>query len=154
MNRITLALFLLVSLAMACDRSPTQPAEQPVVIREMILAGDDGAYAYSHTDHWHGAPVVREGGTSGQALHFTNVTSAADDHVMPPIESWFTLADRPDLNVRVVVEDTTIARWSGDRTRGTLQGLKAGASRLTFVVRRGTTTIYEAPPLNFRVQER
>jgi hypothetical protein len=36
--------------------------------------------------------------------------------------------------------------------RGQLQGLRAGASRMSFVVRRGTTTIYEAPPLNFVVQ--
>jgi hypothetical protein len=50
------------------------------------------------------------------------------------------------------VEDTTIARWSGDRAGGTLAGLRAGASRLSIVVRRGSTTIYEAPPLNFRVQ--
>jgi hypothetical protein len=51
-----------------------------------------------------------------------------------------------------VVEDTTIGRWSGDRVRGTLNGLQAGASRMTIVVLRGTTTIYEAAPLNFIVQ--
>jgi hypothetical protein len=50
------------------------------------------------------------------------------------------------------VEDTTIGRWSGDRVRGQLQGLRAGASRMSFVVRRGTTTIHEVPPLNFIVQ--
>jgi hypothetical protein len=151
MRRLTLALLLLLALAAACDRSPTPPETQPVQIREMILVGDDGVYVFSHADHWHGAPVVRQGGTSGQTLHFTE--SEATDHVMPPIESWFTLADHPDLSVRVVIEDPAVATWSGDRTRGTLGGLRAGASRMTFVVLRGTTTIFESPPLNFRVQE-
>lgn len=41
---------------------------------------------------------------------------------------------------------------TGDRVNGTLHGLRDGASHISFVVRRGSTTIYEAPPLNFRVQ--
>jgi hypothetical protein len=67
---------------------------------------------------------------------------------------WFTLAGHPDHNLRVVIQDTTLARWSGDDVRGSLHGLREGASIISFVVRRGTTTIYEAPPLNFRVRVR
>jgi len=76
----------------------------------------------------------------------------ADDHDIPPVEEWFTLADHPDLSVQVVIEDPTLARWTGDRVRGQMEGLQEGASRISFVVRRGITTLYEAPPLNFRVQ--
>jgi hypothetical protein len=134
----------------ACDRSPTRLEE--LLVKEIILAIDDGTYAFSHTDHWHGAPTVRAGGDVGMNLYFTATRLAPDDHDMPPIEQWFTLEKHPDHSVRVVIEDTTIGRWSGDRVRGRLHGLRAGASRMTFVVLRGTTTIYEAPPLNFIVQ--
>ncbi len=140
--------------AVACaDREPTAPTVAGLTIREVILVASDGAVVYSHRDHWHGAPVVRAGGSVGLTLHFSAQQLAADDHDAPPVESWFTLRDKPaEYSVRVVVEDTTIARWTGDRTGGTLTGLRSGASRMSFVVRRGTATVYEAPPLNFRVQ--
>ncbi len=136
----------------ACDRSPSEPTVDGLTIREIIVAGDDGSYAFSHIDHWHGAPVVREAGSAGFTLHFTDRSLPPDEHDVPPVESWFTLEDHPDYSVRVVIEDEGVARWSGDRVRGTLQGLREGASRISFVVLRGTTTVYEAPPLNFRVQ--
>jgi hypothetical protein len=139
-------------LATACDGGPTIPAEEEVVVREIILAGDDGDFVFSHHDHWHGAPFVHAGANASYSLRFVNVRAPADDHDPAPVEQWFTLAAHPDHEVRVVIEDTTVARWSGDRVRGTLHGLREGASRMTFVVRRGTTTIYEGPPLNFRVQ--
>jgi hypothetical protein len=141
-------------LLVACDRSSsTEPDVDGLVIREVILAGSDGSFSFSHRDHWHGAPVVRAAGTLGITLHFTDAQLAPDDHDAPPVEQWFSLADKPaEYNVRVVIEDTTVARWTGDRRGGTLAGLRDGASRFSVVVRRGTTTIYEAPPLNFRVQ--
>lgn len=148
------ALLATVSLAVACtDRAPTAPTVDGLTVREVILMGSDGSVAFSHRDHWHGAPVVRAGESVGITMHFTALQLAADDHDAPPVEAWFTLRDKPaEYNVRVVVEDTTLARWSGDRVSGTLTGLRSGASRMSFVVRRGTATIYEAPPLNFRVQ--
>jgi hypothetical protein len=144
------ALVALSLMAVACDRSPTQLEE--LLVNEIILTIDDGTHAFSHSDHWHGAPAVRAGASMGMTMHFSSVRLTADDHDMAPVEQWFTLEGYPDHNVHVIVEDTTIGRWSGDRVRGNLYGLRAGASRMTFVVRRGTTTIYEAPPLNFVVQ--
>jgi hypothetical protein len=46
-----------------------------------------------------------------------------------------------------------VASWTGDRTSGRLAGLREGASRISFVIKRGTTTVYEAPALNFRVKQ-
>lgn len=151
MKKLTpIAVLVAALLASACDRSPTAPEE--LLVNEIILEVDDGTYAFSHIDHWHGAPAVRAGSSVGMTLHFTSIRQPADEHDPAPVNSWFTLEGHPEYNVRVVIEDTTVARWSGDRVRGSLEGLRAGASRMSFVVRRGTTTIYEAPPLNFIVQ--
>jgi len=146
------ALAAVLLLAGCGDSGPAEPTVDGVVVREIILEGDDGSWAFSHIDHWHGAPLVREGGSVGITMHFTDRQLPPDDHDIPPVEHWFSLADHPDHSVRVVIEDTTMARWTGDRVRGTLQGRSEGASRMSFVVLRGSTTIYEAPPLNFRVQ--
>jgi hypothetical protein len=136
----------------ACARDVTDPDDPALTIAEVILAGDDGSFTFSHTDHWHGAPTVRAGSSAGFTMHFTKTRRSADDHDAPAVEGWFSLGEHPDHNVRVVIEDTTIASWSGDRIRGSLHGRREGASRLTIVVLRDATTIYEAPPLNFRVQ--
>lgn len=151
--RLRLVVGLLAALLplASCDGGPADAAPQGPEIREIVLVGEDGTVAFSHRDHWHGAPVVRAGRSAGYAMHFTETQASADDHDAPPVEQWFTLDAHPDLAVRVVVEDTTLARWSGDRVRGTLHGLREGASRMSIVVQRGTTTLYEAPPLNFRV---
>jgi len=147
----TCAVTLMIAFAVGCDRSPTEP-EDALEVREIILAGDDGSYAFTHHDHWHGAPVVRAGAQAGFTVHLASRSMATDDHEPVPAEEWFTLEGHPDYSLRVVVEDTTIARWAGDRARGTLQGLREGASRISIIVRRGSTTIFEAPPLNVRVQ--
>jgi len=148
------ALILALVLTSACDRSnAAEPVVDGLVVREVILVSSDGSLAFSHRDHWHGAPVVRANGTLGIAMHFAEAQLAPDDHDAPPFDQWFTLAGKSaEYNVRIVIEDTTIARWSGDRVSGTLSGLRDGASRLSLVVRRGVTTVYEAPPLNIRVQ--
>jgi len=77
---------------------------------------------------------------------------APDDHDMPPRNEWFTLAPHADHSLPVVIEDPTRARWEGDRLGGALTGQQAGASRLNIRVFRGTTTVWEAPPLNFIVR--
>jgi hypothetical protein len=141
-------------LTSACDGGPTTSGADELALYDMILEAGPADYVYSHADHWHGAPVVREGQSSTFKLHFSTVKMSGDDHEMPPVASWTTLAQHPGHNVHVVIQDTTLARWSGDNVTGTLHGLRAGASVVSFVVRRGTTTIYEAPPLNFRVQAR
>lgn len=150
----TAAVMLVAVAATACDRSSgTEPVVDGLVVREVILASSDGSFAFSHRDHWHGAPVVRANGTLGITMHFTEAQLAPDDHDAPPVEQWFTLEGKPEeYNVRVVVEDTTIARWTGNRVNGTLHGTRDGATRISLVVRRGSTTLYEAPPLNIRVQ--
>ncbi len=150
---LTVTVAVLLALSACGDKGTTEPIVEGLVVREVILMGDDGSIAFSHIDHWHGAPVVREGGSVGINVHFTDTRLAPDEHDAPPVEDWFTLAGKAEeYNLRVVIEDTTVARWTGDRVRGTLHGLRDGASRISVVVRRGTTTIYEAPPLNFRVQ--
>jgi hypothetical protein len=149
-RRAAAAVMLFTVTTVACDRSPTAPEQ--LLVNEIILAVDDGTFAYSHYEHWHGAPALRAGSSVGMDLHFTSVRQTSDEHEPPPVELWFTLADHPEYGVHVVIEDPTIGRWSGDRVRGTLEGLRPGASRMSFVVRRGTTTIWEAPPLNFVVQ--
>jgi hypothetical protein len=143
-------LILLGTLA-GCEGNPIEPEPSPE-IREIILRTEDGDFIFSHSDHWHGAPVVREGESTRFTLFFTSIRATADDHDLQPVESWFSLAEHEGFNVHVVIEDTQLARWEGDRVSGSLHGLRAGASRLSIVVRRGTTTVYEAPPLNFRVQ--
>jgi hypothetical protein len=144
------AALLFAATTVACDRSPTAPDE--LLVNEIILAVDDGTFAFSHYEHWHGAPALRAGSSVGMNLHFTSVRQSVDEHEPLPVEQWFTLAGHPEYGVQVVIEDPTVGRWSGDRVRGTLEGLRPGVSRMTFVVRRGTTTIYDAPPLNFVVQ--
>ncbi len=148
------ALMLAAVATTACDRSSgTEPVVDGLIVREVILASSDGSFAFSHRDHWHGAPVVRANGTLGITMNFTEAQLAPDDHEAPPVEQWFTLEGTPDeYNVRVVIEDTTIARWVGNRVNGTLHGTRDGATRISLVVRRGSTTLYEAPPLNIRVQ--
>ena len=41
---------------------------------------------------------------------------------------------------------------TGGPTGGTLAGLRDASTRISWVVRRGGATIYEAPPLTFRVR--
>ena len=65
---------------------------------------------------------------------------------------WFTLQAYPDHALPMVIEDPTRARWTGDRLGGTLFGEAAGASRMSLRVFRGTTTVWEAPPLNLVVR--
>jgi hypothetical protein len=148
---LALAACLLVGTIAACDRSVSEP-ELSTRVAAVILRTSSGDVIFSHNDHWHGAPLVPLGGSERIDVFFSSVQMSADDHDAPPTESWFTLADEPGMALSAVIEHPTIASWSGRSGGGTLAGLTAGPSRISFIVKRGTTTLLEAPPLNFRVQ--
>ncbi len=130
------------SLDVATIRATTE------MIVEDSLSGE--VVAYSHRDHWHGFPVVPTGATGRPLrLWFSNELRDGDDHDIPARRSWFRLDALPDHNVRVVVADTTAARWEGSGSGGRLVALRANsATVVSFVIRRGTTTLNERPPLN------
>lgn len=148
----------LVALAMglaACDRSATEAAVEPgVVIAEMVLVDGGGNVMYSHGDHWHGFPVVPAGGTIAIEQYFVARGTAAGDHETPPREEWFTLGDKPaELRTQVVVTDQSLVAWSGDRVRGAFAGQgRSGATSVTFIVYRGTTTLRQMPALPIAVR--
>ncbi|MDF1505957.1 hypothetical protein [Roseisolibacter sp. H3M3-2] len=156
MTRTAATLLLALTLA-ACGGDgggaaapPTDAA--PLVVAEMVLVDESGTMMYSHRDHWHGFPVVPAGRQLALQQFFVARSSGGDDHEPPPRGEWFSLAAHPDAELRVVVGDTTVGRWSGDKVRGALDGRRAGASVVTYVVRRGATTLKEVPPLNFVVR--
>jgi hypothetical protein len=128
------------------------PTAAPLVVAEMVLVDASGTMMYSHRDHWHGFPVVPAGGQLALEQYFVARSAGADDHEPPPRAEWFTLAAHGDADLRVVVSDTTVGRWSGDKVRGALAGRRAGTSVVSYVVRRGATTLKEVPPLNFVVR--
>ncbi|MCU0636792.1 MAG: hypothetical protein MUE41_18130 [Gemmatimonadaceae bacterium] len=147
---------LLAALALtACDRAATEPEVAPeLVIAEMIMVDDGGTAIFSHLDHWHGFPVVPATGSVALQKYFVARGTSADDHEMPSRDQWFTLADKArDIRVSVTVQDTTLARWTGDRVSGRLEGRgRRGASSMTVRVMRNNTTLKEFPPLSFTVR--
>jgi hypothetical protein len=156
MTRSAPPLLLVLTLA-ACGGdgggvAAPPPEATPIVVAEMVLVDDAGTMMYSHRDHWHGFPVVPTGRPLALRQYFVARSSGADDHEPPPQADWFTLATHPEVDLRVVVADTTVGRWSGDKVRGTLDGRRAGSSVLSYVVRRRATTLKEVPPLNFVVR--
>ncbi|GEM_PF-1804134 len=154
-GRVGMAAAAALSLAVGgCGSDgPTEPTVDGLSVAEIILGEVDGVtFHYSHRDHWHGSLVVDRGGTSDYDIFFSEIQLPADDHDVPPVERWFTLADHPDYSIRVVVEDESLAEWTGTSIQGRLHGRVEGASRLSFVVLRGPTTVFESPPLNFRVR--
>jgi len=151
---LAIALLLPVVLTAGCGESPAGPPSiDGIEVNAVVLLGDDGSFIYSHDDHWHGAPAVRVGETVTYSVYLSAVRTDASDHDPPPTESWFTLQDHPDYRFETVFEDPSLVTWSLVGARGTLTGVLAGASRVSFVVKRGPTTVHEAPPLNFRVRE-
>jgi hypothetical protein len=143
------------ALLSACDRAATAPEVAPnLVIAEMVLVDDAGNMMWSHNDHWHGFPVLNASSGVRLSKHFVARGTSADDHEMPSRDQWFTLADKGnDIRVSVVVSDTTLARWTGDRVSGRLEGRgRRGASSMAIRVLRGNTTLKELPPLSFTVR--
>jgi hypothetical protein len=134
--------------------SPPPPPEAPRLAIASIVVEDpaSGTIMFSHDDHWHGFPSVLTGESRTLRVHFVRQGRAPDDHDMPPRNEWFTLQEHADHSVPVVIEDPSRASWSGDRLGGVLRGQAAGASRMSFRVLRGSTTVWEAPPLNFVVR--
>ena len=132
--------------------SAPPPDATPLVVAEMVLVDEAGTMMYSHRDHWHGFPVVSAGRPLALQQFFVARSGGADDHQPPPQAEWFTLATHADVDLRVVVSDTTVGRWSGDKVRGSLDGRRVGSSVVSYVVRRSATTLKEVPPLNFVVR--
>lgn len=130
------------------------PAAAPRLEISSIVIEDpvSGDIMFSHDDHWHGFPVVRAGAQRTLRAHFVKQGRAPDDHDMPPRNEWFTLQPYADHSLPVVIEDPARATWAGDRLGGALRGQAEGASRMSFRVFRGMTTVWEAPPLNFVVR--
>lgn len=147
------ALLLLVLLAAgACGDGPSEPSVEGLEIADIVLEMEDGEVVYSHLDHWHGFAVLERGRSLAMTVYFVARSSHPDDHDVVSRDQWFTLEDHPEYGLQVVVEDPGLAAWTGDRVGGTLTGTVVGTTRASFVVRRGTTTIYEAPPLNLVVR--
>ncbi|WP_396221383.1 hypothetical protein [Gemmatimonas sp.] len=146
------------ALLAACGGSGESVAEPPASAPRLSIASvivEDavtGNVVFSHDDHWHGFPVVAAGGERQFRVHFVKQGRSPDDHDMPPKNEWFTLQPYADHSLPVVIEDPTRARWTGDRLGGSLGGLVAGATRMNLRVFRGTTTVWEAPPLNLVVR--
>lgn len=151
----TVAATLVLTALAACDRAATAPEVAPnLIIAEMVLVDEQGNAMWSHNDHWHGFPVLSASGTTRLTKYFVARGTSADDHDMPSRDQWFTLADKgTDVRVSVVIADTTMARWSGDRVAGQLEGRgRRGASSMAIRVLRGNTTLKELPPLSFTVR--
>jgi len=143
--------------AAACGGSaePTAPPTgTPRLDIASVLLEDPvtGTVFFSHDDHWHGFPTVNAGASQRLLVHFVKQGRAPDDHDMPPRNEWFTLGTYTDHSLPVVIEDPARARWEGDRLGGALVGQLSGASRMSVRVFRGSTTVWEAPPLNFVVR--
>jgi len=149
----TKILFLALLMgAAACGESVSEPTVDGLEIADIVLEMGNGEIVYSHIDHWHGFAVVNQGTPEDMTAYFVARSTHPDDHTVPSRDEWFTLGDHPDYDLQVVIEDPSKATWTGDRTGGRLTGLEAGNTRKSVVVRRGTTTIFEAPPLNVVVR--
>jgi hypothetical protein len=132
--------------------APSSEVGPRLDVQAMVLAGEAGATLYSHQEHWHGFPVVPAGGRARYTQYFVSTTRSSDDHEPPPRPDWFTLAGHADASLAVTVEQPAMAAGEGDKLAGALVGRQGGASRVSFVVKRGTATVKEQPPLPFTVR--
>ena len=151
---LTSSAALAVLSACGGDGGTTPPTEvgPRLDVQTMVLVGDAGDTIFSHQEHWHGFPVTAAGGRARYTVYFVSTPRSSDDHEPPPRGDWFTLAAHADGNLAVTVEQPATAVWEGDKLTGALVGRQAGASRVNFVVKRGTTTVKELPPLPFTVR--
>ena len=146
-RRVVIALMLLM-IAAACDGSPAAPDTELPVAEIIVADAATGEHvAYSHQDHWHGALRQRVGDARQYRVFFTARQRGPNEHDVPARAEWSTLDTLPAYQLHTVVQDTTVARWSLATSTGTLATPRSGATYVSFVVRRGTTTIFEAPPL-------
>ena len=155
-RRAALTSSMILSVLAACGgedgTAPPTEAGPRLDVQAMVLVGDAGDTLFSHQDHWHSFPVVPAGGRARYTQYFVSTARSSDDHELPPRADWFTLAAHADASVAVTVEQPATAAWEGDKLTGALVGRQAGASRVNFVVKRGTTTVRELPPLPFTVR--
>ena len=139
---------ILATIVVACDGSPAAPDTQLPVAEIIVADAATGEYvAYSHQDHWHGALRQRVGDARQYRVFFTARQRGPNEHDVPARAEWFSLDTLQAYQLHTVVQDTAIARWSLASAIGTLSTPRSGATYVSFVVRRGTTTIFEAPPL-------
>lgn len=151
----TLTALLTLAACGGGSDTPTEAERPTLELREVILTDSTGrVVSYSHRDHWHGFPVVPMSSGLVVRSYYSTEERAPEDHDVPSRASWVTMDTLPaEYNARIVISDTTVARYTGDRSAIRLTGLKANsASVISFVVRRGTATLFEAPPLNFTVR--
>jgi hypothetical protein len=145
---------LLAALALgaaACDRDPSAPPAESLQFAEIVLADAAGqAVAYSHADHWHGFVRVRRGEQQVLRAYFA-AQPVGDSHEAPTVR--FTLESHPDYLLRTTTVDPTVASWEGDRFVLTVRGGTPGSTGTSFVVRRGSTTVFQAPPTSVVVAE-
>jgi hypothetical protein len=146
-----LCVALLMALA-ACDRGATEPAPEELRFAEIVFEKADGTLVYSHADHWHGFLDVKNGETLDVRVFFVADPRPAGEHGAPAREQWFTLQDYADHRLRVTLNDPTLAAWTGDRHAATLAGRFPGTTEIGFVVLRGSTTVYQAPPTSLVVR--
>ncbi|MCE2903162.1 MAG: hypothetical protein ACK6DP_05370 [Gemmatimonas sp.] len=147
------AAWLLAACGGGGDVAAPPPSAPRLEIASIVVEDPQtGDIMFSHDDHWHGFPTVAAGGARTLRVHFVKQGRAPDDHDMPPRNEWFTLQNHADHSLPVVIEDPARASWAGDRLGGQLRGQSPGASRLSVRVLRGSTTVWEAPPLNFVIR--
>ncbi len=154
-RRTAFASSTVVAALAACGGGGSTPPTEVgprLDVQAMVLVGEGGDTLFSHQEHWHGFPVVAAGGRARYTQYFVSTARSSDDHEPPPRADWFTLAAHPAANLEVTVEQPATAGWEGDKLTGTLVGRQAGASRVNVVVKRGTTTVKELPPLPFTVR--
>lgn len=137
--------------ATACDRDPSAPPADSLQFAEIVLTDSTGqAVAYSHGDHWHGFVRVRRGEQQELRAYFT---PQSIEDPGEPLTVRFTLESHPDYVLRTTTANPSVASWDGDRFALTVHGRAAGSTGTSFVVRRGSTTVYEAPPTSVIVTE-
>ncbi|MEK9508931.1 hypothetical protein WI460_12115 [Gemmatimonadota bacterium Y43] len=150
--RTTFALAAAALAVVACDRSPSG-LDSEVEIAEIIIAerGTRNAVAYSHHDHWHGVLRLELGDAAEYTIYFLDEPMGVADHSLPDSSLWIELPSEGGYALQGVVEDGAVATWTGGAGDGRLSALSEGGTHVSFVVLKGGTTIYQAPPLGLAV---
>lgn len=150
--RATVTLAAAALAVAACDRSPSG-LDAEVEIAEIIIAerGTQTAVAYSHNDHWHGVLRLELGDTDEYTVYFLDEPMGVADHSLPEASRWIELPAEGGYALQGVVEDGAVATWAGGASDGRLSALSEGGTHISFVVLKGGTTIYQAPPLGLAV---
>jgi hypothetical protein len=148
--RLGLASVLFLS---ACDRAPAEPDAPAAQIAQVVLVDEStgGSVIYSHDDHWHGILRIRPSETRSVKVYVVTAANASDDHEAPLPAAWSDIASLEGMRLQVTVSDTTVATWSGSGSAATVTGKKTGATAVSFVVMRGSTTVHQSPAVGLSV---